>query len=72
MDVKVIVLRDGNISILVEGEGDFEQAKREIRSVIGELQADGIPLENISKVERHRHMEDEKVQQGVLHKTGAS
>lgn len=55
MDIDVVILRDGSLSLMVRGERDFTTASAELRSVLGELKAAGISLDSVSAVERHRH-----------------
>jgi hypothetical protein len=60
MDIDVVILRDGSLSLMVRGAGDFTTASAELRSVLGALQTAGISLDSISAVERHRHAEAEE------------
>ena len=55
MDIEIVILRDGSLSVLVRGEGNFTTASVELRSVLGALQTAGIALDSVSAVERHRH-----------------
>ena len=58
MDIDVIILRDGTVSVLVTGGGTFTEAEQQVDAVLAILQANGIRFEQISPVERHRHVHD--------------
>jgi hypothetical protein len=68
MDIDVIILRDGTVSVLVTGGGTFTEAEQKVGAVLATLQANGIRLEQISAVERHRHTHDAVEQHTVTRK----
>ena len=72
MEIDVIINRDGTLAVLARGGGAFAEARDRVLAVIAQLTAAGIPLENISAVERHQHNEaEEAVAHSVHEKTKA-
>lgn len=68
MDIDVIILRDGTVSVLVTGGGTFTEAEQKVGAVLATLQANGVRFARISPVERHRHTDDAVEQHTVVRK----
>lgn len=54
MKGRIVILPNGKVNIFID-EGTFEEAEKEIASLISLLEADGISFDEVGKVEAHRH-----------------
>ncbi len=54
MQVKIVILPDGQISAFVE-QGTYAEGKAALERFLRELGAGGIELAEVGQVEQHRH-----------------
>jgi hypothetical protein len=54
MQIKIVILPDGQLSAFVES-GTYEEGKQNLERLLGTLGAQGIKFAEVGAVEQHRH-----------------
>jgi hypothetical protein len=65
MYLRIVILPDGRLGLYSE-DGSFAEGAQALAAVLATLGAAGIELDEIGRVEQHRH-DDQPLREGVRH-----